>query len=1396
MTDKDAPDDEEDESVSGESRGPGATQGQFGGDLESLPGKRTPPPTPRAEPTNQDFDLETLPGKKPAAPQRPAVPKPPATEIPTREIDVEREMPTIVGSFAGSTPGESQRTPRTEVPTKEIEDEREMPTIVGDFASATSAGATEPPDAEGEAETMVEGPPSAGSEVKSARGTPATGAPGRPGGLSGRAFKSPLSKGSSRTARDPIVGTAAMRGTQAGGALGETKLLAEGQLLADRYELVERLGKGGMGEVWKARHILLQGMRAIKVIKASISRDPAFRQRFLKEGQTMMRVKHPGVVEVTDLDETRSNRELFMVMEYLKGRTIYEAVRDKETPLAADVRNAARVLREVALGMQRIHDERIVHKDLKSDNVLLVKGDDGLEFPKVIDFGLAKSMGDEDVTPEKAAAAAAAPHDPDLHTTLSGTLAYMAPEQFRHEPSSFRSDIYAFGVMAYEVFTAGEYPLPRGPLAHYLDLHKQGTRPDALSVKRPDLDPALAAIFDRCMAVDKAARPESFRDVAKDLQYWLDTPERLARKKRVIYVSAAAAALVAAAVWGVFFAGEKTAGLSNLALSAGGKAAQLVGRTYFLGGDGLARFEVTAAIEGKPGVAVLEIDGRAYEVTGVVEGGRFVARADLSGLGDGPHDLALKPSPGASASLFAVDVDRVAPRIRGVAVKGAVSNPAGVFTNAQSPEVVIHVDEAADRIASVVATPANAASPIAAQRDAGRWLLLGTAPEDGRVDLDVAVRDHAGNESRTKFSYVRDTKAPAVTLVDEFTSENGTGREVRVRPAARPKLIVEVKDAAAVETKFGDAAPVVLPVERGGAIEIDVPATGDAGVATSLTVRDVAGNETVRTFVTRLVPDHARLTDGESKGKKVLGQHESFPIVILRKYPVGEGFQLTATMVRDAAGAAVADAVARRVEGPVVNTQSEGCVVVVSIDSDGLDEGTYRVSAILPGEARVEPYELTIDRSAPEIAPYTIVERSSGREVPAGGFALEPELVVKAVVADLSPSSMTLAGQAADETPGPGRRTYTFRVKCDREGPNTWPLVVQDGARNAAQRAVGVKADWSTPSITVTSPSAASNLDDRTQTVFRGACPGESDYDVKVELPGGKVESASFQDGEFAVPVMLPGSDRRLAVSIFAVDRAGHRSPPVELSLNVVHVETELKPEIVWSRTITATMEKVDPGDVVIGGRVRPVARVYVDRTEVTNRDYRAFLAATNGGRDSPRHPDEPKGWDRAPSAVTWSDAKWNADDLPVVNVAYWDAWSFAKWSGRRLPTEAEWVKAAAKSKSPDEAELRAWPPFGPGEPWKNGVVVTAEWAKGPLAAGTGGDVSPVGCLHMGGNVSEWVDLPADVAGATAGTRGGSWYFSRVLADVRRTPAKAWDRSFRANTIGFRCAVDATQVEP
>jgi serine/threonine protein kinase len=1336
---------------------------------------------PRREPTEADPDFVSLP-------PRPFPKRPPAAAPKTPALDPD-EVPT--GEVPAAEPTIAESASPTEVPTREVDVEREMPTIVGSFAASQGAEATAAPAEE--AETIVE----PGSQPAGPSGTPGTSQPART-----PAYRSPLAKGASRTLRDPIVGTAASRGTTPGGVAAGPAKLAEGQLLADRYELIERLGKGGMGEVWKAKHTLLQGMRAIKVIKASISKDPSFRQRFLQEGQTMMRVKHDGVVEVTDLDETRQNRELFMVMEYLKGRTIYDAVRSKDKTLAADVRDAVRILREVALGMQRIHDERIVHKDLKTDNVLLVVGEDGLEHPKVIDFGLAKSLGDKDAVPVENASPSPGVMDSDLHTTLSGTLAYMAPEQFRHEASSFQSDVYAFGVMAYEVFTKGEYPVPRGPLQHYLELHTRGTQTGKLGEKRPDLDPKLTAIFDRCIETDKARRPESFREVAGLLKYWLETPERLARRRFIALLSTGVAAIALFALWAYFFGGEKTASLSNLALSSSGTKLTFDGKTAYLPATALGALTLTADIAGKAGEPTLEVDGKNRPVTSDFGGGQMTVTANLGDLPDGAHQMALRASAGAAPVNVTLDVDRTAPPIRSVVVRGAVTGPAGVFTNSQSPEVVVDVGEAAARIREVVSV-SGSGTPVTAQRDgdSDRWVLKGTSNGDGRVDLTVTARDQAGNSSQTKISYVRDTHEPTITVTDKFLGNRWLAAGVRVRSAVGAKLRLAVDEAADVTATIGKAAPATVHAEARTPVEFDLaPLESKEMRAVRIEARDAAGNVATVESQIYVATDVVRIMSVDTSSRLVLrgdtewGDPTKGPfIIVARTYPDGQPVRLLGRRIRQADGTEVRDATPRDLELNALSTTDEGHTSVIPVPKSTFTEGAWTVTAAVAAESTVSPLEVVFDSAPPAIASVTVAQ-ADGRVLKPGDYALAPDVVITAVVADLDPTRIELGGTKASGELGPGARTYTFTRRLDKEGTSNLTLSVADGAGHNYEQPVSVSGDWSVPTLQISKTTAEGRYQDNRPVNFEGTC-SESVYRLRVELPDGRTLSANCDKAEFSQEFTLPAGDP-LDVAVSVEDLAGHRSPTTRLALTVIHVATELPPEIAWTQGISTKMEKVVQGDVVIGGRVRAVALAFVDRCEVTNREYRAFLDATKGGHGAWCAKDEPKNWDHTPAAATWKDAKWNGGDLPVVNVAWWDAYAFAAWSGRRLPTEAEWVKAAAKSRAPGETELRMWPPFAAGEEWKNGVVVTADWAKAPVSALTGDDVSPVGCLHMGGNVSEWVELPEAIDGSTAGTRGGSWFFSRRAADVRDTPAKAWDRSFRANTIGFRCAVDAAQVRP
>jgi serine/threonine protein kinase len=1328
----------------------------------------------------------------------------PKTEPDERAGDPRRDE-TLANTVAETVAGTVAGPPSTETPTREIEEQRELPTIVGSFAATTTGSETKAP-ASDEAETIVEGGKAEATGPELVKGTAGTEATGR---TAGRPWKSPLSKAASRTQRDPVVGSAAQRATQPYAPSGAGHL-AEGQLLADRYELVERLGKGGMGEVWKARHILLQGLRAIKVIKASISRDATFRQRFLKEGQTMMRVKHQGVVEVTDLDETRQNRELFMVMEYLKGRTIYDAIRSKEKPLAADIPGAVRVLREVALGMQRIHQERIVHKDLKSDNVLLVVGEDGLEHPKVIDFGLAKSLGDADAQPEADPehAQSPKPYDPDLHTTLSGTLAYMAPEQFRNEPSSFQSDLYAFGVMAYEVFSGGDFPLPRGPLTHYMQLHQSATRPDVIAKKCPQIDPKLAAILDRCLAPEKAARPESFAKVAKDLEYWLQTPEREARRKKAIYTAAGASVVFGFLVWSLFFKG-KTASLSNLAPTSSAVRMSSDAKTAYASAAALTPFVLTAKIEGKPDGPVLQVDGKSREAKSETKDGQLVVTADLGDLADGVHELAVRASSDAAPANLALEVDRAPPVVGAVTLSESVTTGGTLYTRADSPEVAVDLGEPRARIAEVFAvTKSGVRSP--GERDPegkDRYVIKGTAASEGPSAFDVVVRDLAGNETKKPFAYVRDIKKPRPTFADVFTcfalrNPPTPAREALwVRDVEGQKMRVTVDEPCDVTAKFGDLPEVTQHADAPGEVELAIPAVPADGFAATVVARDAAGNEQKSQHTVRVMPDVLRVMNIDTTDEMAIptdGAHanESTVVIVARSYPIGPGLELWLSPLRDADGGEVANRTSRPVDLPLLRRSDEDKTFVFTPRNSDFPDGEYELSARLPSRPESKPLRLIADSAPPAVESVRVDDAVTKQVVAEGAWSLHADVVVTVVVSDLALRRIDLDRTKPEEPVAPGKNTYTFKKRLTTEGLSTLTLVLADAAGHTVERTVNVQADWTDPQIArLDTPRDGDTFTDVKEAVFKGAC-SESAYSLVVEGLPSPLAPANCVAAEFQRKFLLPATEGPVAVSVVAVDPSGRRSEPRVVRIAVSHVSTDLPDTVVWTTGVKAAMQKVEKGDVVIGGRVRSVGLVFVGKTEVTNAEYRAFLAAAEGRHGEWCHPSEPKGWDHTPAAATWSDAKWNADDLPVVNVAWWDAYAFANWSGRRLPTEAEWVKAAAKSKSADETELRSWPPFGPKDDWKAGVLVTSESAKGPISALDGADVSPAGCLHMGGNVAEWVDLPEPVDGLPAGTRGGSWFFTRRAADVRNTPAKAYDRSFRANTIGMRCAVDASRVQP
>ena len=1194
------------------------------------------------------------------------------------------------------------------------------------------------------------------------------------------------------------------RGTSVGGRVRSSGRLrlGEGESLANRYSLVKRLGKGGMGEVWMARHMLLEGHRAIKVIKASISSDPAFRERFLAEGQTMMSVKHPGVVEVTDLDELRSG-ELFMVMEHLEGRTLYDAIRDGDDPASGRLRDTVRIYKEIADGMQRIHDERIVHKDLKSDNVLLVPGDDELEHPKVIDFGLAKRVGDkEERDVEEGAAGVSGSYDPDLRTTLSGTLAYMAPEQFRAEPSSYQSDIYAFGVMLYEAFTNGKYPLPRGGLAHYIQLHKDGVLPARLTADAPELDPEIAAIADRCMAPLRTDRPESFAEVAEQLQWWLDAPERRKRRNRLIATATAFGLMAAIAVAG-FLIGKTEPTLGGVTVASGGNEltpSQRDNRIH-LKADRLTAMTFTAPLNGKADEPELLVDGvrvpAEIEQGGDEQNPVLVATADLSALEDGEHVVAFAPRKEGKRSEVKFHVDRVPTQITSVRLIGVDETRDDVYyTNAQAPVVVVDLEseDVASVSAIVGATRINAA-PVD-DESLLKWSVPGTSSEDGPVQVDLRVSDLAGNSFTRTFDYVRDTVPAEVSVLG---LQGTDGVTLQLRDQLVEELKVHTNEPGEFSVEVGGAPPEVREVVDIGGARLTFPLTAVAETERTgivVTFTDRAGNVTTKDVYAERIEDTATLTALDGSRTIAATGAEDLKLNLNRTYPIPAAFGVSARAVLDDGFGPPRPFTGK---GWTPSDDRNGQIVIANSQLAALGEGVFDVAPTGLEPAQVFPLRLVLDRSSPEIVAVRVANQG-GSVIPEGKWAKTKTVRITVIAQDLSMRNVEINGEGVrplfDHVPSEGGQ-FDFEATLAREGANEFIALLTDFAGNRAEHSFVVNADWKAPTLLLASPTTGTEYDDRTAVEIAGET-SETNCEIVFEDANASTTIARTGTGLSFTAGRRFDTPGTVTFTITAVDRAGWRSSPQTVSIDITRLKIELPDFFDWSKGVQSRMLKVEDGSVFIARPPRAltdlVKRVYIDSTEVTNAQYRAFLAAVNGRTGPWTHPDQPAGWNHVPPASTWNDPAWNGDDQPVVNVAFWDAWAFAAWSGRRLPTEAEWIQAAAKH--PESGTLRRWP-TGSETSHAKMLVISETGARGTRPSTAGDDVSPIGCLHMGGNVSEWT-APSETVTAEAGmavVRGGNWYFGRGAASVNdhSANAKSYDRSKRAKTIGFRCAWDAVE---
>src|SRR6185436_10476324 len=216
-------------------------------------------------------------------------------------------------------------------------------------------------------------------------------------------------------------------------------MLSPGARIDDRYEILDALGAGGMGAVYRARRIHLGDEVAIKVMQARPDAPPESRDRFLRESRACAQLRHPNIVSLLDFGFDSANQP-YMVMELLSGPSLFEEIK-LEAPMQPA--RVVAILDSVASALQMAHDRGITHRDLKPANIVAHKYESGERVYKVIDFGLAAMKATSDQTRLT---------DPAF---FLGTLAYAAPEQMRGEEVSTSADVYALGVIAYEMLTGG-----------------------------------------------------------------------------------------------------------------------------------------------------------------------------------------------------------------------------------------------------------------------------------------------------------------------------------------------------------------------------------------------------------------------------------------------------------------------------------------------------------------------------------------------------------------------------------------------------------------------------------------------------------------------------------------------------------------------------------------------------------------------------------------------------------------------------------------------------------------------------------------------------------------------------------------------------------------------------